>query len=342
MRVLFAPDYTRGNPYQKLLASALEALGMEVRLLSCYKRLLPLTRGSREYKTTLLHLHWPEAYFQSLSKGKSLLRSLRYPLDLAMATRKTPLVLTAHNLLPHYRQWPRLEAACVSNTLRLARLLVAHSEGAATQLVETFSVAREKIEVIPHGDLSCHFPRLPQKKEARQALHLPDIPIVLFFGRIEPYKGVESLCAAWANHADAERLLCIVGECREQGLRECIARTPRVHASLRHHSDGELAQWIAAADLVVLPFQQILTSGSACLCRSLGVPLALPESASSVALDEPSPRVFRYQNLSEALPPLLERATQLGTSFEAAEPWRQACAWPCIAERTAAAYRSLL
>lgn len=45
MRVLFAPGYRTGNPYQTLLAKALHRYGIKVSFLTDYYGGLPLWRG---------------------------------------------------------------------------------------------------------------------------------------------------------------------------------------------------------------------------------------------------------------------------------------------------------
>ena len=59
MKVLFAPDWRAGVPYQTLLAAALAALGVKVEFLAGYKRALALTRLVRAREFDVLHLHWP-------------------------------------------------------------------------------------------------------------------------------------------------------------------------------------------------------------------------------------------------------------------------------------------
>ncbi|WP_128923103.1 glycosyltransferase family 2 protein [Bradyrhizobium guangxiense] len=85
MRVLFAPDYRAGNPYQQMLADALRDHGIQTEFLSDYRRLLPLWRGVKDFDCDLLHLHWPEKYYQRRGDGIDLLRRLRYPTDLRLA-----------------------------------------------------------------------------------------------------------------------------------------------------------------------------------------------------------------------------------------------------------------
>ena len=64
MRVLFAPDWRGGVPYQRLLADALAKRNVDVVFPNGYKRILPLSRGlDAAGPCDILHLHWPEAYF---------------------------------------------------------------------------------------------------------------------------------------------------------------------------------------------------------------------------------------------------------------------------------------
>ena len=64
MRVVFAPDYRIGVPYQALLADALGRRGIEVSFLSDNYRSLPLFRGSRSEVPDIVHIHWPGNLFQ--------------------------------------------------------------------------------------------------------------------------------------------------------------------------------------------------------------------------------------------------------------------------------------
>src|SRR5262245_2706704 len=100
LRVLFAPDYRAGTPYQTLLADALDRHDVEVVFLGDYRRGLPLFRGSFDTAPNIVHIHWPEKYFHR-GNGWDWLRIMRYPLDCWLTAQRGPIVLTAHNFLPH-------------------------------------------------------------------------------------------------------------------------------------------------------------------------------------------------------------------------------------------------
>jgi beta-1,4-mannosyltransferase len=210
MKVIFAPDYRAGNRYQEHLARALRSDGISIEFLSDYRRGLPLWRGSKAFDADLLHLHWPEKYYQRRADGFDLLRRIRYPLDLRLAASRLPMVLTAHDLLPHNRGTEVLMRRNHQITLSRARAVFVHSDHALHALSEAYDFDNCKCWVIPHGDLSGSSP-LPEKRQSRVSLNLPQHePICLMFGRVEPYKGIEEVIASWKKQTGAS--LAVVGE----------------------------------------------------------------------------------------------------------------------------------
>jgi len=343
MNVLFAPDWRGGVPYQKLLAKALENQGVEVNFLSHYKRLLPLWRGIDPAKHDLFHLHWPEAYYAKMGDRYDGLRNLRFAFDLAMATQKIPLVLTAHNLLAHNRGHERLAHFNMAAVARRAAGILAHSQKAAEKVAETFAVSLEKVHVIPHGDLSIEMGPPEPREQARAALNIGSEKIALIFGTIEPYKGIEPIIEAWKRHA-LDTKLVIVGRpnTKEYGahLAALCAGYKNIDLRVGWLEDRELHSWLSAADAVIFNYRTIFTSGAACTARSYGLPLLIPSRLETVDLQEPHPLVFRFDEPNFAA--ALQDALQTTPDYAASAEWRNFTAWPSIAEKTAAVYRKIL
>ena len=130
MKVLFAPDWRAGVPYQTLLAAALAELGVKVEFLAGYKRALALTRLVRAREFDVLHLHWPDAYYPRMHDGFDWWRQARFATDLALATRRHPLVFTAHNFAPHNRSGEFCEERNARAPFVQARAVIAHSAAA--------------------------------------------------------------------------------------------------------------------------------------------------------------------------------------------------------------------
>jgi glycosyltransferase involved in cell wall biosynthesis len=301
--VLFAPDWRSGVPYQRLLAEALAAHEVRVSFLQGYKRALPLTRLLQDWRKAhpcdLLHLHWPEAYFARMGDRWDAFRRARFSLDLALATRTLPLVVTAHNLHAHNRAEEPFIMRNSRAAFRRAAAVIAHSAAAGAGIAEQFGVAPERIHVIPHGDLSVTMPPPIPRAEARAKLELGSGPLCLVFGALEPYKGVEEIIAFWRDVQPGVQL-AIAGKpmSPEYGAElEQLARgVPDVTLRFGWLADADLAIWLSAVDAVLFNYRTIFTSGAASLARSWGVPLLLPRRLRTVDLAEPSKFVLRFES----------------------------------------------
>ena len=348
MNILFAPDYSLDNPYQTYLASALKSTGCDVRFLSTYKRGLPLSRGFSEYGSNhdLLHLHWPDPYFRvplGSSKVRMWLRALRHPIDLFLVSRKRPLIVTAHNLLPHSaspRCWKNMRA-----TYQAASNVIAHSTAAGKAVCKTFGIPEKKVSIIPHGDLADSLSPLPDRDTARRELGLVEHNrIGLIFGAISPYKGIEEAAAYWEN-SKVDSQLYVVGDSFDKSYGDALAQqlAPLNKVSLvrRRVDDRQLAHWLRAADCTIFNYKSVLTSGSACLARSLGVPIILPKRLDTLDLGEPHAQVFRFQNESD-FGPIVQRALNQPPSDKMSAEWRKDTAWKYVAEQTRKVYDMVL
>jgi glycosyltransferase involved in cell wall biosynthesis len=343
MKVFFAPDYRAGVAYQALLAEALAEQGVEVTFPLGHRRVLPLWRGIEGWSGDILHLHWPEKFFEARRDGLDFWRKARYPLDLWLTARRLPLVLTAHDLRPHNRSEALLHGN-FQRTYDAARAIIVHSEKAAEAVREAYGAKREKLHVIPHGDLSASLPPLPSRADARAALGIPgEERVCLMFGTAEPYKGIEPAVEWWrSSHPGAT--LAVAGKpfSPEYGvaLKARAHGAANVRLELEWLAEERLVRWLAAADCVLFHYRAIFTSGAACLARSLGIPILIPRRLDTVDLEEPHPRVFRFGDLETDFRPALDAALAAGRDWEAAAEWRQATTWSRIAEKTARVYQA--
>lgn len=285
MRVAMLPDWRQANPYQKLLATSLEALGVDVVFPQGYRRVLPFSRTLlRAPRPDVLHLHWPTPYLRSNRTVARAAYCLRTLADLWLVRRAgIRLVWTVHNLVTHDTPTPRLERWFSGRLAALADRLIVHSEAAAKAAVATLGASRAKIDVVPHGSFRSIYGEPPARSDARAILGLgDDQAVVLFFGMIRPYKGVPDLLHAWKALGErrGDALLLIVGYASDpeyaSEIMEIAARVPQTRLDLRFVPDAEVPILLAAADLVVLPFAASLTSGTVRLARDYGLPVVAP------------------------------------------------------------------
>ncbi|MHB8573476.1 MAG: glycosyltransferase [Candidatus Dormibacteria bacterium] len=145
-----------------------------------------------------------------------------------------------------------------------ADLLLAHTAAEASDLVTLLEADPTRVRVVPAGvDLSLFSP-LP-RVQARLRLGLPAGPVVLFAGRIERLKGIDTLLRAAALAAvelggDAPRVV-LLGEESANGSGErarltALARELGIEDHLEWRgrvSHRELPWYYSAADVVVMP-----------------------------------------------------------------------------------------
>ena len=173
----------------------------------------------------------------------------------------------------------------------------------------------------------------------------------LFFGRVQDYKGVADLLAAFAAlPAQLAVQLTVAGPCPDRQLQAELralagAARHRVRLLLDRVPDGEVTALLAGADVVVLPFRQVTTSGSAILALCHGRPLILPDRPGLAGL--PGPAVLRYDGSIPGLAAALARlavadAETLAAMSAAALGYAAGLAWPDIAERTMAEITAIL
>ena len=348
LRVLFAPDYRKGLPYQHLLAEALAQHGVEVEFLSDYRRVLPLARGSAHAAPDILHLHWPEAYFAPRGDMRDRLRVLRYPLDYWLTARRIPTVVTAHNLLPHNRGDEAGVFRNIRFTMQKAEAVFAHAHPARKMIAETFGIAEPLIEVIPFGDHAVTLGDPLDRGEARRTLGLPEHEkVCLMFGTISPYKGIREVVQFWSEAHVPYRLVIagpILSEDYAASVRAAAGGAPAIDLRLSPDwlDDKALCTWLSAVDCVIFNYISIFTSGAGALARSFGVPSILPGSAVTLDLGEPHAHVVRFGSVKGDFREALERALATPCDYAKAADWRRRTSWDAVAALTAPVYRRVM
>jgi glycosyltransferase involved in cell wall biosynthesis len=272
------------NPYTNLLYTQLRALGAEVVDFSPARVL----RTSR----AIWHLHWPE---RMLNRRSSTAAALRAAALLALAflarLRRTKLVWTVHNLSSHEYNHPWVERWFWPNFIRQLSGFISLSAAGKDLVIQRHpGLRRVPAFVIPHGHYRGAYPDTISQAEARAKLRLPlDSRIAAFVGHIRPYKNVPHLIQIFREIADPRVRLLLAGEPHEPGEGKELLKTAgndtRVLLVVELIRDDELQVYLRAADLVVLPFSDILNSGSALLALSFDRPILVPRIGAVVDLE---------------------------------------------------------
>jgi glycosyltransferase involved in cell wall biosynthesis len=181
-----------------------------------------------------------------------------------------PLVLTAHDILP--REPRPGQRAAQRRLYDRFDAVVVHSEHGRSRLTGELGIDPAQVHVIPHGAFA-------HLAAAAGEEHPPPFqtekPVVLCFGLMRPYKGIDVLLEAWRGIEDAE--LWVAGMPRMDIAPLRAAAPPGVRFVPRFIGDGELPAYFRRADLVVLPYREIDQSGVLFTALAFGRPLLLSD-----------------------------------------------------------------
>jgi glycosyltransferase involved in cell wall biosynthesis len=351
MRIVLADPSSFTPEYDHELASALARAGLEVELAASRFRFGEAPRPDG-YRRNELFYPLSSRLFRR-SRLRLPLKALEHPLGLARLARlradvlhlqwlaapeldarflrsRSPLVFTAHDLLPRrtagkLELWRRLLG-------RFERVVV-HSDSGRDTLAG-LGVREARLRVIPHPV----FPSDPPRRD--------DGRTVLALGMIRPYKGLGDAIEA-VKLADGARLL-VAGEPLEPIEPYVEAAGERAEWRLGYLSAGEVDQALGEATVTVFPYRPEIDQSGA-LLRSLGA--GVPAIAYDVAgLAEPVRRFGAgrvvpagdVEALAAAIHELTGDESVLASAREGAARARAELTWDAAAAAHVDLYRELV
>lgn len=282
MRILAWPAYANAkhNPYNALLYGGME--GAEVHEYSHKKAILR--------RFDILHIHWPDGFINQPGWLTTFRRmAILFTVVTVAKLRGTKIVWTVHNLLPHDAYHPKLASRFLEWFALRADGLIFLGNSSMQVYRDKYGIAPKQVAaVIPHGHYRGVYKAMPSKESARAELNLPeDKKILLFLGLIKPYKNVDRLIADFIALNDPDTILVVAGSAGEgiaQPLNDMSRGRDNVRLFLQFVPDDWLGVFYAAADIVVLPFKNILNSGSALLSLSFNRKIVAPALGTMVEL----------------------------------------------------------
>jgi glycosyltransferase involved in cell wall biosynthesis len=263
-------------------------------------------------------------------------------LDAALLPPARPRAYTVHYPLPDSRAGVARERAL----LRRMDAVIIHTESGARALRERIGLDPQRVHVVPHGAFE-YLTRLPEEKPLPTELAEVGGPVVLFFGLLRPYKGIDVLLEAFRELDGAE--LWVVGMPRmplEALERLATGSGGRVRFVPRFVTDPEIPAYFRRADVVVLPHREIEQSGVLYTALAFGKPIVASAVGGFVDLGEAGGAALVPPGDPGALAAELRRLlgdddARRELAESAVELARRDYSWDAIAERTLAIYRQI-
>ncbi|XID93093.1 glycosyltransferase [Paenibacillaceae bacterium WGS1546] len=277
MKVWMWPKYSEMNLYNNLLTDSLRGAGVDVADLTHGKLTL---RVGRAKPGDVVHVHWMHHAYQHRNpllfavKSAFLLMTLVF-----LKLRRVRLIWTLHNLYPHEVKYCRMERGMRKLISRFCARLIVASESIKRQAMAEFGIPASKLTVVKHGHYADAYK--PGGVDVRQLYGIGEnAAVYLFLGAIKAYKGVEELIAAFNAVKTETSYLIIAGKAdreMETYIRN-VRDTANLILDLRFIPNGEVADLIGAADVMVMPYKEITTSGSAILGLSFRKLIVMPDN----------------------------------------------------------------
>jgi glycosyltransferase involved in cell wall biosynthesis len=276
----FFPDWRGGNHFQQMLFERLpdiDVAAVPVADLSEH-----LAHRAATGDPGVLNLHWTTPILARAATEDEAAAAVAAFVRLLGAFRGAGgrLVWTVHNVVPHDARFGEHEIA-------LARCLAANADvvhvlnpATAAAVAPYYELDPSRVVVIEHSSYLGVYPDTMSRARARRRLGLkPRHKVLVSLGQLRPYKGLDRLVDTFElMRADDRRLRLLVAGRPGRGpamraLVQRITHTPGTVSRFKRLPDQRLQVWLRAADLAVLPYTDILNSGSFLLAETFGLPV---------------------------------------------------------------------
>lgn len=227
-------------------------------------------------KCDIIHFQWLDRFY--------LTDRVLLPLIVRISGHR--VVLTVHNVNAGKRDNKDTFYNRVTLNLlyRICNHLIVHTEKSKTELISDFNVKPDKVSVIRHGMNNKVSQKGLTQYEAREALQIPvNKKVVLFFGNIDYYKGLDILLDSLPFLTEKLRedlILLIAGNYKSteyiRNIREKISLNTtqaEIISNVRYIEDEEIERYFMASDCIVLPYREIYQSGVLFMAYNFGLPL---------------------------------------------------------------------
>lgn len=263
-KLFFLPDYSHGNPYQKLLYQNIGQAGVTAVGLSETDS-IALDLDIFE-KGDVLHIHWINVLFKGHTK-ETISTVLDEFLDKIkqLKSNGVKIVWTVHNRQNHETIDLDVELEFRRKLSSLCDAVLLHHPMIAIELSNWLD-KESKIEIVEHGLYLSYYPNYTLKDEARAKLGIRDkCTVISTLGQVREYKALPDKIDAISsvNKTISHDLKYIVaGKISCEITLDKLKKFDVAIMENRFIRDDEVQVFLNASDFVLLSYRDILTSGS--------------------------------------------------------------------------------
>ena len=270
----------------------------------------------------------------------------------------SPLIYTMHNTTTHHGEKPLFYFIQKTSSIFLSYFsyFIVHTSYSRKIAIKNYSLNKNNINVVPHGQLNYYFEnKIDSKKATLNKYNISNNEkVILFFGNISEYKGVDVLVKAYGmlspNVIKNTRLLIVgrpsINVISLQNLISSSKIKNNIIFDLRFIPENEVSQIFSICTVIAMPYRHIDQSGVLMTVLSYGKPIIasnlggfkeIIKNGKHGKLVEPG----NFQDLADALSEVLTNENQINKMGKAVKKlsmnWPD---WKEIATQTIETYNS--
>ncbi|MFC1731939.1 glycosyltransferase family 4 protein [candidate division KSB1 bacterium] len=247
--------------------------------VSVYKKFIRVIKYYRKlfiygikYKPDVIHIQWLRFF---------VIDGMLFPILFKMFGHK--VFYTAHDVLPHDKDNFILRIT-FKLIYKISNAIVVHTEFIKSRIVKEFNIKPDKILVVKHGVYQIKENKNIDQSIARNKLKInsKDL-IILFFGRITKYKGLNLLLEAYKQlKKEYPVKLIIAGKPSDSYKKELSNLIEKyqdgtILFNIGFIEEDDMEILFKSADVTVLPYFEASQSGVLFMSYAFGIPVIGPD-----------------------------------------------------------------
>jgi glycosyltransferase involved in cell wall biosynthesis len=294
-------------------------------------------------KSKILHVQW----------WTTVLAPMFFTSMLFAKLRRKKIIMTVHNVVGHESSWvDRLVSRII---FKFPDYFILHSENSIVQFNKFVNAKSEKVRPdrifkIPHGILDMYKDNSISREDARLKLGIKqDAPVILCFGNIREYKGVDIMIEAFAmiKQKMPNTILIIAGKSwidwtPNQALIDKHKLKDSIITYLDYVPSNEVSYYFRASDVVALPYKHFDSqSGPGNIALAFHTPLVVTDQGGLPDLLKNKEFVIKTNDvdaLAQKTIKILKDKKLADSLSRDAEDLCKEFSWESVAKKTAELY----
>jgi len=304
-------------------------------------------------KSNVLHIQWWTTFLAPMTFTHMLFAKLK----------RKKIILTVHNVVGHETNW--IDKLISRIIFMFPDHFILHSDNSIREFQKYFKKPSNKVSRIPHGIYDLYRNEETTKEKSRERLNIAlnlkntnkeikqDTPLILTFGNIREYKGVDILIEAFAKVKQQlpDALLVIAGKNwvswePNQKLIDKYNLKDSIITFLEYVPMSDVKHHFTAADVIALPYKHFDSqSGPGNISLAFHKPLIVSNQGGLPDLVKNKEFVIETNDvdaLAEKLIKILKnQELQKQLSIDA-EDLCEEFSWDSVAKKTAELYKQFI